>query len=201
MQSSLFGLKPGTRFRLAGMPEVTGELLDCSECSAKVRIDGGVRDVEIENGNGEPRRFKAHRTTVTTWAPSTIVEPMATASNDSTFSNEDVDMASKKTTAKKAPKQTAAGSAKKKPKANQPAEPKPKKTSALDAAAKVLEITKQPMTAKEMIAAMASNGLWESPGGKTPDATLYAAIIREIGAKGNEARFVKTERGKFDLAS
>ena len=48
-----------------------------------------------------------------------------------------------------------------------------------------------------MIEAMAKKGLWTSPGGKTPHATLYRAIIREIAVKGKEARFVKTERGKF----
>jgi hypothetical protein len=40
-------------------------------------------------------------------------------------------------------------------------------------------------------------GLWTSPGGKTPEATLYAAIIREIAAKGTAARFKKHERGVF----
>ncbi|MBY0312671.1 MAG: winged helix-turn-helix domain-containing protein [Phycisphaerales bacterium] len=42
-----------------------------------------------------------------------------------------------------------------------------------------------------------AKGLWKSPGGKTPEATLYAAIIREIAAKGKDARFRKTERGVF----
>ena len=54
------------------------------------------------------------------------------------------------------------------------------------------------MRSNEMIAAMAEQGLWSSPNGKTPAATLYAAILREIGAKGNAARFRKTERGKFE---
>ena len=45
--------------------------------------------------------------------------------------------------------------------------------------------------------AMAAKSLWTSPGGKTPHATLYSALIREIATKGKEARFVKTERGKF----
>ena len=31
----------------------------------------------------------------------------------------------------------------------------------------------------------------------TPQATLYAAMLREIKTKGKDARFVKTERGKF----
>ncbi len=73
----------------------------------------------------------------------------------------------------------------------------PKKTSALDAAAKLLATSKEPMTTKEMIDAMAAKGIWKSPGGKTPDRTLYSAILREIGTKGKEARFKKTERGKF----
>jgi hypothetical protein len=74
---------------------------------------------------------------------------------------------------------------------------KPKRVSALDAAAQVLAASEVPMRAKEMIAAMEAKGLWRSPGGKTPEATLYAAIIREIAAKGTAARFKKHERGVF----
>ncbi|MBX3497768.1 MAG: winged helix-turn-helix domain-containing protein, partial [Parvibaculum sp.] len=76
-------------------------------------------------------------------------------------------------------------------------EKKPKRVSALDAAATVLAASQGPMRAKEMIAAMEAKGLWRSPGGKTPEATLYAAIIREIAAKGTAARFKKHERGVF----
>ena len=75
-------------------------------------------------------------------------------------------------------------------------EPK-KKLSAIDAAAQVLAASKEPLNAKEMIEAMATKGLWTSPSGKTPHATLYSAIIREIALKGKESRFTKTERGKF----
>ena len=78
-----------------------------------------------------------------------------------------------------------------------PRAPKPKRVSALDAAAQVLAASEVPMRAKEMIAAMEAKGLWRSPGGKTPEATLYAAIIREIAAKGTAARFKKHERGVF----
>jgi hypothetical protein len=74
---------------------------------------------------------------------------------------------------------------------------KPKKLSALDAAAQVLAASKEPMNSKELIDAMAAKGLWSSPGGATPHATLYSAITREIGAKGKEARFKKTDRGHF----
>jgi len=76
-------------------------------------------------------------------------------------------------------------------------EPKEKRMSGLDAAAKVLEESGQPMTAKEMVAAAEAKGYWKSPGGKTPHATVYSAIIREIKAKGAEARFSKADRGKF----
>ena len=75
--------------------------------------------------------------------------------------------------------------------------PKEKKVSAIDTAAQVLAASKEPMNAKEMIEAMAAKSLWTSPGGKTPWATLYSALIREIAVKGKESRFVKTERGKF----
>jgi len=46
---------------------------------------------------------------------------------------------------------------------------------------------------------MAAKGLWTSPGGQTPHALLYAAIMREINAKGDAARFAKVERGQFAL--
>jgi hypothetical protein len=57
------------------------------------------------------------------------------------------------------------------------------------------------MTCREMIEAMAAKGYWTSPGGKTPAATLYSGILREIATKGAQARFKKTERGKFALES
>ncbi len=96
------------------------------------------------------------------------------------------------------PAKTKGENAPKTPKAPKPAkEKKPKRVSALDAAAQVLAASDKPMRAKEMIAAMESKGLWTSPGGKTPEATLYAAIIREIAAKGTAARFKKHERGVF----
>jgi hypothetical protein len=76
-------------------------------------------------------------------------------------------------------------------------EPKAKKVGALDAAAQVLAASSEPMNCKQLIEAMASKGLWTSPGGKTPHATLYSAIIREIGVKGKDSRFIKKDRGQF----
>ncbi len=98
----------------------------------------------------------------------------------------------KKPAAAKAPKPAKEAKSAKAPK---PA--KAKRVSALDAAAHVLAASNVPMRATEMIAAMEAKGLWKSPGGKTPEATLYAAIIREIAAKGDKARFKKHERGVF----
>jgi hypothetical protein len=93
----------------------------------------------------------------------------------------------KKTTTKKATTKAA------KPK-------KERKPGALDAAAKLLATAKAPLSTGEMIEAMATKGLWKSPGGKTPDRTLYSAILREIVTKGKDSRFKKAERGKFTLA-
>jgi hypothetical protein len=76
-------------------------------------------------------------------------------------------------------------------------EKKTKRISGLDAAAKVLEESGQPMTVKEMVEAAEAKGYWKSPGGKTPSATIYSAIIREVASKGDESRFRKAERGKF----
>lgn len=71
-----------------------------------------------------------------------------------------------------------------------------KPMSGLDAAAKVLADAGEPMRAKAIVDAAIGGGLWRSAG-KTPHATIYAAIIREIAAKGVQARFRKTDRGLF----
>jgi hypothetical protein len=72
-----------------------------------------------------------------------------------------------------------------------------KKLSALDAAARVLAEMGGAMTTQELIEAMAAKKLWESPAGKTPAATLYAALSREITTKGKGSRFKKTQPGQF----
>ncbi|MCW5775751.1 MAG: winged helix-turn-helix domain-containing protein [Phycisphaeraceae bacterium] len=90
-----------------------------------------------------------------------------------------------------------------KPSAARPSkEPKAtaKRVSAIDAAARVLADAGRPMKTAEMVAEMEAKGLWKSPGGKTPEATLYSAIIREIAKLGAEARFRKHDRGLFAAA-
>ena len=74
---------------------------------------------------------------------------------------------------------------------------KEKRMSGLDAAAKVLIESKEPLAAQDIIKSMADKGLWKSPGGKTPHATIYAAMMREIIEKGKESRFKKVDRGMF----
>ena len=80
-------------------------------------------------------------------------------------------------------------------------ETKPKKPGVLDGAVKVLGETGKPMSTREMVEEMAAKGYWKSPAGKTPSATLYSAILRELKTKGAEARFKKTDRGRFALAN
>ena len=110
----------------------------------------------------------------------------------------------KATSGKRAPAKKAAAkatAAKKAAAKKTPAKPTEKKLSALDAAEKVLGESKEPLNAKEMVEAMSAKKYWTSPGGKTPHATLYSAILREIQKKGADARFRKAERGRFTLTT
>jgi hypothetical protein len=77
---------------------------------------------------------------------------------------------------------------------------KSQKRSALDAAAQVLQEAGTPLSCQEMITAMAEKGYWSSPTGRTPAATLYSAILRELKTKGAASRFRKTDRGRFERA-
>ena len=47
-------LRPGTRFRLAEMPEITGVLVKANECRAVVRLDRPERDVEFIDHERRP---------------------------------------------------------------------------------------------------------------------------------------------------
>ena len=72
------------------------------------------------------------------------------------------------------------------------------KMSGLDAAAKVLAESATPLNAKQIVEAMATKGYWSSTAA-TPHATIYAAMIIEIAKKGDQARFVKADRGLFTV--
>lgn len=74
--------------------------------------------------------------------------------------------------------------------------------SLLNAAVEILKAGGQPMNCGEMVKAAAETGRWTPrKGGKTPDRTLYSAILREITKKGDAARFRKAERGRFVLTA
>jgi HB1, ASXL, restriction endonuclease HTH domain len=80
-----------------------------------------------------------------------------------------------------------------------------KRMSALDAAASVLATLPAKdaaggLSAGDLITRMEAGGLWTSAAGKTPSATLYAAMVREITLKGKEARFCRPAPGRFALA-
>ena len=119
----------------------------------------------------------------------------------------------KKTPAKKPTRANAAATvAKAKPEATPKAKPassatrandaakatKPKRLSGLDLAAKVLSEARRPLPAKDITELVLAAG-WKT-NGKTPHATLYAAITREIARKGEDARFKKVDRGLFEAA-
>src|SRR5262249_13466347 len=93
-----------------------------------------------------------------------------------------------------APSTSQRGSA---PVAAKTAKAAPSQSSALDAAARVLRESGQPMSCPELIEQMATKGYWTSPKGKTPSSTLYAAIAREVKLKGTASRFIKTGPGRF----
>ncbi|MEZ6147455.1 MAG: winged helix-turn-helix domain-containing protein [Planctomycetaceae bacterium] len=74
-----------------------------------------------------------------------------------------------------------------------------KKLSQMAAAEKVLATAKEPMNCKAIVEAMAKKKLWSSPSGKTPEATLYAALLRHIRDKGKNAKFKKVGPGQFAI--
>ena len=80
-----------------------------------------------------------------------------------------------------------------------PATTTSKPLSGLDAAAIVLREANAPLNAQDLVGLMLERGLWKTEG-KTTAATIYAAMIREIKAKGSDARFRKADRGRFAAA-
>lgn len=81
--------------------------------------------------------------------------------------------------------------------ADMPAD-KAKRASGLDAAAQILAEAGGPMSIGEVVKQMLARGLWTTSG-KTPAATIYSAVIREITTKGSKSRFRKMARGQFEF--
>ena len=76
-----------------------------------------------------------------------------------------------------------------------------KKLSLLAAALEVLKADDAAMNTKQMVEEAKARRLWTPGVGKTPEQTLYSAIMREIKAKGDNSRFVKDARGHFRAKS
>jgi len=77
---------------------------------------------------------------------------------------------------------------------------KKERNSLLNLAAKALAESSEPLNCQQMVEKVLATGLWKTSG-KTPAATLYSAILREITTKGDACRFRKTERGKFEIVT
>ena len=74
-----------------------------------------------------------------------------------------------------------------------------KRLGLVDAAIQVMKAAGKPMNCQEVVKAILEQKLWVTEG-RTPSATLYSSILREIQKKGAEARFKKVDRGQFALA-
>jgi HB1, ASXL, restriction endonuclease HTH domain len=209
--ADLPALKIGSRVRCTD-DQVTGRIVWANAASVKVKWDDGEqvtwrrdslagRPVEIIDADEDASAAPAAEV-----APEPEYKPMT--DEELTYALDSIEAAHAGPPAPQATNghteapadqpaaETATATAKPRRQRKAAAESKVKKLSALDAAAKVLAEEAKPMTCQEMIDAMAAKGYWSSPGGKTPAATLYSAILREL-SKGADSRFVKTERGKF----
>ena len=72
--------------------------------------------------------------------------------------------------------------------------------SQIEAAVEILKDCKEKcLSAGELVDRSAMQKLWVSSNGKTPAATLSAAIGRDISQAGAESRFCKPAPGRFAL--
>ena len=76
--------------------------------------------------------------------------------------------------------------------------PGAKRVGGLDAAVQVLSEASEPMSCKQIVEHMLADKLWQTTG-KTPAATISAAITREIANKAEASRFRKVAPGRFTL--
>ena len=84
-----------------------------------------------------------------------------------------------------------AGKVAKPPKERKPAAPR---KSLANAAILILADAEEPMNAKAIVERATADGLYKLGDGKTPDATLYSAMLRD-----KKARFHKADRGVWTL--
>ena len=69
----------------------------------------------------------------------------------------------------------------------------------MSAAIQVLTESTQPLTCNEMIHRMATTGMWSNPRDRTPEHSLYAALVRFMARQGVHCPIRKTGEGRFLL--
>jgi len=143
---------------------------------------------------------KRKKSSQSEFAVTALIEPGADGDkkDQGTVPAGDVGAGAKKATKPAKDAKNAKDAKQRKPKADKPA--KQRKPGGLDAAARVLREAGKPMNCGDIIKTALEKGYWQT-GGKTPAATIYAAIITEIAKKGDASRFRKTERGHFELTA
>jgi antitoxin (DNA-binding transcriptional repressor) of toxin-antitoxin stability system len=96
------------------------------------------------------------------------------------------------------PKATKAASGRNVGQQGAPKPPTAKEGSLMAAAINVMKAADKPMRPADVVETVLAKKLWTSKG-KTPGATLAAAIMREIARKGSLSRFKKTGPGLYAL--
>ena len=86
-----------------------------------------------------------------------------------------------------------------KPAAAKPADGAKPKLSLLKAAEAVLKTSDEALNTKRMVELAKEKGLWTPGAGKTPEQTLYSAILREMKKHGDASTFVLVAKGHFKL--
>lgn len=181
------------------VPDITGWRMHraepaCKRTENEKEIDMATR----KKKRGAPRRSRPRIGTADIMQKSKAMEAMpesiAKTPEEINHHKEDQTMVKKKST--KAEKTKAQKGME--PKAPKKIERKDGTMSGLDAAAKVMAEAAEPLGCKVIVERAGEKGYWK-PGGKTPAATMYSAILREIQKKGNQARFQKAARGLFAL--
>jgi hypothetical protein len=162
--------------------KVATEVLETETVAATPAVDANVAYVAAPEVAPQAAPTEAVETAAPTTPHSPALEPEANPAVTDATAGQETPTPAPTTTAKKTPK----------------APKEPKKPSGLDAAAQVLAEKGEPMTCKDIVDTMLTKGLWTT-GGKTPAATIYSAMLREIDGKPGESRFVKTGRGLFAL--
>ena len=103
--------------------------------------------------------------------------------------------------AKPAPAKVEPTKAVAKPSPAKPADGTKPKLSLLKAAEAVLKESEEALNTKRMVELAKEKGLWTPGAGKTPEQTLYSAILREMKKHGDASTFVLVAKGHFKLRS